>query len=194
MHSISVYTPTPLEVLRSPWIQWKVVLPRSVDGPEFADIHSVGPRALDALGMVTGISHMEWFRRPDGGLAISEVGARPPGAQFTSLLSWAHDMDFYAAWTRLLIHERFDVPERRFSAGAVYLRGQGKGVVVNVRGAREIADELGEQLVELRLPRSGQAPSNTYEGDGFAIVRHPQTEVVERALERVLATVRIELG
>ena len=194
LHSVSVYTPTPLEVLRSPWIQWKVVLPRSVDGPEFADIHAIGPRALDALGMVTGISHMEWFRRPDGSLAISEVGARPPGAQFTSLLSWAHDMDFYAAWTRLLIHERFDVPERRFSAGAVYLRGQGKGVVVNVRGAREIADELGETLVELRLPRNGQTPSNTYEGDGFAIARHPQTEVVERALERVLATVRIELG
>ena len=194
LHSVSVYTPTPLEVLRSPWIQWKVVLPRRVDGPEFADIHSVGPRALDALGMVTGISHMEWFRRPDGSLAISEVGARPPGAQFTSLLSWAHDLDFYAAWTRLLIHERFDVPERRFSAGAVYLRGQGKGVVVNVRGAREIADELGEKLVELRLPRNGQTPSNTYEGDGFAIVRHPETKVVERALERVLATVRIELG
>src|SRR5687767_8077328 len=144
--------------------------------------------------MVTGISHMEWFRRPDGSLAISEVGARPPGAQFTSLLSWAHDVDFYAAWTRLLIHERFDVPERRFAAGAVYLRGQGKGVIVHVRGAREIADELGEVLVELRLPQAGQAPSNTYEGDGFAIVRHPETEVVERALERVLATVRIELG
>lgn len=194
LHSVSVYTPTPLEVLRTPWIQWKVVLPRRVDGPEFADIHAVGPRALDALGMVTGISHMEWFRRPDGSLAISEVGARPPGAQFTSLLSWAHDTDFYAAWTRLLIHERFDVPERRFAAGAVYLRGQGKGVIVNVRGAREIADELGELLVELRVPRAGQAPSNTYEGDGFAIVRHPETEVVERALERVLASVRIELG
>ena len=65
---------------------------------------------------------------------------------------------------------------------------------MNVRGAREIDDELGELLVELRLPRSGQTPSNTYEGDGFAIVRDPQTEVVERALERVLATVRIELG
>ena len=194
LHSISVYTPTPLEVLRTPWIQWKVVLPRRIDGPEYSDIHQAGARALDALGMVTGFSHMEWFRRPDGTLAISEVGARPPGAQFTSLLSWAHDLDFYAAWTRLMVHERFDVPRRCYAAGAVYLRGQGQGVVVHVRGAQELARELGELLVELRLPRLGQAPSNTYEGDGFVIVRHPQTEAVEQALERALASVRIELG
>jgi hypothetical protein len=194
LHSISAYTPTPLEVTRTPWIQWKVVLPRRINGPEYADIHIIGARALDALGMVTGLSHMEWFRRPDGSLAISEVGARPPGAQFTSLLSWAHDLDFYAAWTRLLIHERFEPPVRRYAAGAVYLRGMGKGVVVNVRGAEELSRELDDVLVELRLPRKGQAPSGTYEGDGFAIVRHPETEVVDRALDRALELVRIELG
>ena len=194
LHSISAYSPTPLEVMNTPWMQWKVVLPRSVDGPEFSDIHAMGRRALEALGMVTGITHMEWFRRPDGTLAISEVAARPPGAQFTSLLSYAHDTDFYAVWARLLVHETFDVPQRKFSAGAVYLRGQGKGRVVAVRGAQELAEELGDTLVELKLPRTGAAPTNTYEGDGFAIVRHPETEQVEQALARVLRSVRIELG
>lgn len=194
LHSVSVYTPTPLEVMRTPWIQWKVVLPRQIDGPDFAAIHDVGPRALQALGMVTGITHMEWFRRPDGTLAISEVAARPPGAQFTSLLSYAHDTDFYAVWARLLVHETFDVPQRRYSAGAVYLRGQGRGRVVAVRGAKELADELGDVLVELKLPKPGAAPSNTYEGDGFAIARHPDTAVVEKALARALQLVRIELG
>ena len=29
----------------------------------------------------TALTHMEWFRRPDGSVAVSEVGARPPGAQ-----------------------------------------------------------------------------------------------------------------
>ena len=32
-----------------------------------------------------------------GGIAISEAGARPPGAQFTTLISYAHDCDFYSA-------------------------------------------------------------------------------------------------
>src|SRR5499427_154419 len=34
--SISSYFPTPLEVLRNPWIQWVVLLPREIGGPEYA--------------------------------------------------------------------------------------------------------------------------------------------------------------
>jgi hypothetical protein len=122
-HSISRYAPTPLEVMETPWIQWCVLLPRRIDGPEYVDAIETGRKALEALGMVTGMSHMEWFRRGDGSLAISEVGARPPGAQITSLISWAHDHDFYSAWARLMVCDEFDVPERRFSVGAAYLRG-----------------------------------------------------------------------
>lgn len=194
LHSISVYTPTPLEVMRVPWVQWCVVLPSRIDGPEYEDIRAVGARALDVLGMVTGITHMEWFRRPDGSLAISEVAARPPGAQFTSLLSHAHDVDLYAAWARLVIKEEFEVPERVNAVGAVYLRGQGRGRVVNVRGREELERGLHPAIVEVKLPRTGQAASNTYEGDGFVIARHPETAVVEEALGKVLENVRIELG
>lgn len=190
--SISRYHPTPLEVLQNPWLQWCVLLPRSIEGPEFADAVETGRRALDALGMVTGMTHMEWFRRPDGGVAISEVAARPPGAQFTSLISWAHDRDFYKAWAELVIFERFDPPERRFAVGAVYLRGQGRGPVVGVRGVEEASRELGELVVEARLPQPGQAPAGGYEGQGHVILRHPETEVVERGLDRILSLVRVE--
>ena len=55
---------------------------------------AVGDRALHALGMTTGLSHMEWFRRRDGSVAIGEVAARPPGAQITTLVSRATDIDF----------------------------------------------------------------------------------------------------
>ena len=64
-HSISRYYPTPLEVMENPWIQWCVLLPRHVEGDEYDDIYVAGRRTLDALGMVTGLTHMEWFRRPD---------------------------------------------------------------------------------------------------------------------------------
>ncbi|MGI9090035.1 MAG: ATP-grasp domain-containing protein, partial [Gemmatimonadaceae bacterium] len=91
-HSVTNYFPTPLEVLESPWIQWCVVLPRETNGPEYADIRDTGSRALHALGMTTGLTHMEWFRRGDGSLVISEVAARPPGAQITTLVSRANDI------------------------------------------------------------------------------------------------------
>ena len=38
------------------------------------------------LGLQTGMTHMEWFGRPDGSIAIGEIGARPPGAQILKSL------------------------------------------------------------------------------------------------------------
>jgi hypothetical protein len=35
--SATRYYPAPLEVMETPWIQWVVVLPRSIDGPDYAD-------------------------------------------------------------------------------------------------------------------------------------------------------------
>lgn len=192
-HSISRYYPTPLEVMEHPWLQWCVVLPREIDGPEFDDIRAAGCRALDALGMVTGVSHLEWFRRPDGSLAISEVAARPPGAQFTSLISYAHDIDFYEAWARLVIFETFEPPTRNHAVGAVFLRGQGGQRVARVHGLDEAQEELGELVVQARLPRPGQRRASDYEGEGFVILRHPDTDSLERALRRVLELIRVDL-
>jgi hypothetical protein len=192
--SISAYLPTPLEVLRNPWMQWVVLLPRNIDGPEYTEIRKVAPQALRALGLHTGLSHMEWFRRPDGSVAVSEVGARPPGAQITSMLCYAHDFDLYTAWARLMIDGTFDPPERRWSAGTVYLRGQGAGLVKAVHGLDRLPPETTALVVDSRMPRPGQPSSGSYEGDGFITVRHPDTAEVTRALKELVTTVRVELG
>lgn len=193
-HSISIYSPTPLHVMATPWIQWTVLLPRRIDGPEYAAIRAAGPRAIELLGMVNGMSHMEWFRRPDGSIAISEVGARPPGAQFTSLLSYAHDHDFYRAWAEVVIFERFAAPERKYAAGAAYLRGQGHGQVIAVEGIESVRRELGDMVVEAKIPRPGQPKASSYEGEGYVILRHPETEAVRAGLERLVSTLRVHLG
>ncbi|MEO8899465.1 MAG: hypothetical protein ABI352_02460 [Candidatus Dormibacter sp.] len=192
-HSISQYLPTPLEVLENPWIQWAVLLPRSIDGPEFDGIRDTAAHGLRVLGMDTGFSHMEWFRLREGRLALSEVAARPPGAQFTSLLSYAHDVDMYDAWARLEILGEFEAPQRCHAVGAVYLRGQGVGVVRGVHGLETLQKELGDLVVEARLPHEGQPRSESYEGEGYVILRHDRTEVVAAALQRVTEVARIEM-
>lgn len=193
-HSVTRYYPTPLEVMENPYLQWCVLLPRDIDGGEYDDIRAAGSRALQVLGMVTGLTHMEWFRREDGSLAISEVAARPPGAQFTSLLSWAHDLDFYRAWAHLMVHEEFVPPERNHAVGAVFLRGQGSGSVVRVHGVERARDELGPMIVQAHLPRPGQAKAQSYEGEGYVILRHSETARVEAGLKRLLELIRVELG
>ena len=75
--SISDYEPPPLEVLRNPWIQWTVVLPRDLGGPEYDAIRDVGPAALRALGHRARVQPhgvVRATRRLGGGLR----GRRPP--------------------------------------------------------------------------------------------------------------------
>lgn len=192
--NVNHYEPGPLEVIEQPWIQWCVLSPREVDHPRYADIRDVAARALSVLGMQTGLSHMEWFRRPDGSIAISEVGARPPGAQFTTLISYGADFDMYEAWARLMVFGSFEAKPRPYAAGAAYLRGQGKGRVRDIEGLAEAQRELGPLVVEARLPKVDQTPSGTYEGDGYVILRSPDTETVRSGLRSLVRTVRVKLG
>jgi hypothetical protein len=192
--SISNYLPTPLEVLRNPWMQWVVLLPRDISGPEYVAIRQVAPVALRALGLTTGLTHMEWFRRPDGSVAVSEVGARPPGAQITSMLCYAHDFDLYRAWAQLMVHGTFEPPARQWSTGTVYLRGQGAGRVTAVHGVDLLPAMVADLVVDSRLPTPGQPSSGSYEGDGYITVRDRDTAAVTAALKEILTTVRVELG
>ena len=194
-HSITRYTPTPLDVMRNPWIQWRIVTPREIDVPEYDDIREVGRRALDALGMTTGLSHLEWFRRKDGSIAIGEVGARPPGSQIFTAMNWANDYDMYVAWTRLMVVGQFTPPaERKYAVGTAFLRGLGNGQVRNVSGLDYVLRQLGEMVVETKVPQPGQNSGVTYEGEGYVMVRHPSTKVVEDALQTIVSNVRVELS
>jgi hypothetical protein len=191
--SVSDYLPPPLEVLRNPWMQWTVLLPREVDLPQYAGIRDAGPAALRALGVRDALTHMEWFRRPDGSVAVSEVAARPPGAQITSMLGYVHDVDFFRTWAELVVLGTFDPPERRYAAGTAYLRGLGRGRVRAVHGIDELQRDLGHLVVDARLPEPGRPASTGYEGEGYVTVRDPDTAVVADALRRIVAGVRVEL-
>lgn len=196
-HSLTRYLPTPLDALRNEWIQWCVLLPREIDDSRFDDIREIGYRAVAELGLETGLSHLEWFRRPDGSVAVSEAAARPPGAQITTLMSYAHEFDFYERWARLMVDRVFDPPERHYAAGAAFLRGMGRGRVVAVHGLDKVAGQLDGVVVESRLPSRGQpaaSGASSYEGEGYVIVRHPETRVVEAALATIVSNIRVELA
>ncbi len=191
-YSSTRYLPTPLEAMHNPWIQWCVLLPREREDPRFDDVKEAAFRGLTALGMETGLSHLEWFRRRDGSLAISEVAARPPGAQITTLVSVAHEFDFLSAWARLMVFGEFNPPPRKWASGAAFFRGTGGGRVKAVHGLDQAQKELGPLVVEAKLPKPGAPKSDSYEGDGYAVVRHESTEAVYKALMRLVALVRVE--
>jgi hypothetical protein len=192
--TINQYIPSPLEVMSNPWIQWRVILRKETTSPDFDDIRTAGQKALNTLGMKTGLSHMEWFRRNDGSIAISEVAARPPGAQFTTIISRACDVDILNTWVRLMVYDELKIPSIIYSSGAAYLRGQGSGKVTGVEGLNQIRSKYNDIITDIRIPRIGQEQSPSYEGEGYIILRHPDSDIVENALKEIVENVHVTLG
>jgi biotin carboxylase len=188
------YQPTPLRVLETPWEQYTVLLPREASAP-WTEFAPVGVQAVQALGLVTGLCHMEWFQRADGSFVIGEVGARPPGVLIMPLISAAHDIDMIAAWVRLMVHGTFDAPRRVAAAGAVFFRAQGQGDrIVSVTGLAEAQAEVGALVIDRSLPQVGARPTGHYEGDGWAVLRGEHTQEVQQALGVLVRTVQVRLG
>jgi formate-dependent phosphoribosylglycinamide formyltransferase (GAR transformylase) len=191
-YSISHYLPTCLEVLENDWIQWVCLLPREIEGPEYDGARAIGKAAIEALGLDDGATHMEWFQRPDGSLAIGEIAQRPPGANITPMIGHVHGIDPYRAWARAVVDGVLDAPwDRKAAAASVFLRGMGRGRVSSVTGLHECHEAVGKFIVEADIPTVGQPKKDGYEGDGYIVLRHPSTEVVREMVKTVLSTVKV---
>ena len=65
---------------------------------------------------------------------------------------------------------------------------------VPVANASLTSLEFGDLVAEVRLPRPGQPQADTYEGEGFVVLRHPSTARVSEGLQRLVRLVRVEMG
>lgn len=186
------YLPGPLAVLENPWMQYCVVLPRETR-PHVEAFRATNRAALSALGLKTGLSHMEWFRRADGGVTIGEVGARPPGVNIMEINGLVHGADLWKSWAELQAFDRWSVPSTRVrAAGCAFLRAQGPGRTVRgVMHQEEVEKRLGKRIVRAQWPKPGQPRSSHYEGDGYVVVADDTTEGVMDALEHLVRTVRV---
>lgn len=192
IHSISHYDPSCLTVLENPWIKWCCVEPRDISGAEFDPIREVGFRAIRALGLEDGMTHMEWFRRDDGSVVIGEIAQRPPGANISLMTGLAHGQDLYRAWARAVVDGAFDGPwERKYAVGCAFLRGPGSGRVASVHGIHQVHEKVGHLVAEAKLPTIGEHKASSYEGDGYIVVRDPSTAVVQQALKYIIETVNV---
>ncbi len=190
--SISHYLPSCLEALENDWVQWCCMLPRETAGPEYDGARAMGHAAVKALGLDDGMTHMEWFQRTDGTLVIGEIAQRPPGANITRMMGLACDVDPYRAWARAVVDGVLDAPwHRRYAVGCAFLRGMGRGRVAGVTGVAKTHDLIGKWIAEASLPTLGAMKSDSYEGDGYVIVRDERTETVKELLSVVIDTMRV---
>jgi hypothetical protein len=62
-----------------------------------------------------------------------------------------------------------------------------------VHGLEEVQRRVGHLVVESRLPRPGQPAGADYLGEGYVMVRDPDTGVVRDALREIITGLRVEI-
>jgi len=191
LHSICFYYPSILEAVEHPELRWICIMPREID--LYSDFIEQGLAAVRALSVGNSFTHMEGFLDSEGRLlGFTDATLRPAGARIGPMLGFAYDIDPYRAWARVVVDGYFDGPcERKYAVGTIFLRGIGSGVLKNVEGVEKIRSELGDLIVDARWPEAGARKSDTYTGDGYITLRHPNTSNVKDALETIRNTITI---
>jgi hypothetical protein len=191
-YSLCCYRPAILEALEDATIQWRCVMPRDISETKYQPFIEDGLKAVRALSVGDAMTHMEGLLLEDRRPCFIDATLRPAGARIAPMLGFAYDIDPHLVWARATLDGSFDGPwERKFAVGTVFVRDVGSGKIESVDGIESIKSELGDMVVDLHAPVVGSSKAGTYTGDGYVTVRHPETRVVEDALDFVAGAIRI---
>ncbi|MGC6488890.1 MAG: ATP-grasp domain-containing protein [Planctomycetota bacterium] len=198
----SHYYPNVLEAMRTRWISPQIAVTNRLDDDSYGDLRAMGQQVVDALGIWTSPTHMEWFSGtgPDGAGArkFSEIGCRPPGVGVWDLYCAANEFDLFAAWAHAVVHERvpFD-PSRKYAAGMIALRPDRDGVIRGYDGFDAVQQEFGEWILDHHLPPPGtptQGVENGYMANAWVRLRHPDYDELRRLMDAIGERVQVRAG
>ena len=192
---VSHYYPNVLEAMRTRWISPQFITTNRVDSvADYAELKDMGQRVLEALGIGTSATHMEWFFGPKG-LRFSEIGCRPPGVGAWDLYSAGNDIDLYREWANAVVHGTVAArPSRRFASGIVALRPERDGQITGYSGVDEIRQRYGEWLLDTHFPDPGtptQAVEAGHMANAYVRMRHPDYDALRGMLDDVGRTIHV---
>ena len=191
---ISHYYPNVLEAMRTRWISPQIVTTNRVDAPGYNDLRRMGQKVIDALGITTSPTHMEWFFGPKG-LKFSEIGCRPPGVGVWDLYAAANDFDIYREWAMAVVHGRpGQQTSRRYSAGMIALRPNRDGRISGYEGLDQVYQAYGDWIIDSHMPPPG-SPTGGVEGgymaNAWIRMKHPDYDQLRRMLDLVGRTIKV---
>jgi len=192
---VTHYYPNVLEAMRNRWISPQFVATNRVDAVSgYDEVKAMGQRVIEALGIGTSATHMEWFFGPKG-LKFSEIGCRPPGVRAWDLYAASNEIDIYREWAMAVVHGRPSQKlSRRFAAGIIALRPDRDGVIAGYEGLDELHRRYGHWIIDQHLPPPGtptQPVDAGYMANAWIRMKHPDYDDLRAMLDFVGRTVKV---
>jgi hypothetical protein len=194
---VSHYYPGVLEAMRTRWISPQIVTTNRVDAAGYGELKVMGQRVIEALGIGTSATHMEWFYGPKG-LKFSEIGCRPPGVGVWDLYSAANDFDLYRAWGQAIAHGHVtEHPSRGYAAGMINFRPDRDGRIVGYEGVQTVYARYGGLIMDAHFPPPGtgtQPVEAGYMANAWMRLKHPSYDTLREVMDDVGRTVKVRAG
>ncbi len=191
---ISHYYPNVLEAMRTRWISPQIVATNRMDAPAYHEVRQMGQTVIEALGIGTAATHMEWFFGPKG-LKFSEIGCRPPGVGQWDSYCAGNEFDLYREWALAVCHHTTDrAPSRRYACGIIALRPDRAGHIAGYEGTEEIFRKYDDLVVGQHFPAPGtptQSVEAGYMANAWMRVRHPDYDALRGILNEIGERVRV---
>jgi len=192
---VTHYYPNVLEAMRTRWISPQFVTTNRIDAAtSYQEVREMGRRVIEALGIETSATHMEWFVGPKG-LKFSEIGCRPPGVRAWDLYCAANDFDIYKEWAMAVVHGRPGQRlSRAYSAGIIALRPDRDGRIVGYEGVDAVHRHFGKWFIDQHLPPPGmptQGVDAGYMANAWMRLKHPDYDTLRSMLNTIGETVKV---
>jgi biotin carboxylase len=175
--NVAQYLPRPLIARTNEWISPVICTIRDLDQPHLRDGIQLGRGVLQALGMGTGFTHMEWYRKADGEVVFGEIGCRTGGANLIDQMNFTSDVDLFREWARAVCWHDVQIQNtRRHNVAIIFKRAKGEGRITHIDGLQNFLRHHGQHVTWDNLLKPGQWRrdwTKTLVSDGFFIIRHP---------------------
>lgn len=185
---ITHYYPNVLHAMRHREESPQFIATNRLDAPSYNEVRQMGLDVIQALGIETSATHMEWFFGPKG-LKFSEIGCRPPGVDAWDVYCAANEMDIYFEWARAVMGlGPAHGPSRKYSAGHVALRPERDGRIVGYSGIDEMQRRYGDAIFATHFPSEGSATGPVaagYKANAWVRMRHPDYDTLRGMLDDV---------
>ncbi len=198
MYHMAFYRPRALIARDNEWVSPQTVSIRDVDDPHVSNGVKMGYDVLKALDFKTGITHMEWYRKPDGEAVFGEIACRAPGAKLVDLHNYSGDCDLYAGWAEAECLGRCSqTVQRRYNSVSIFKRAEGQGRIQSIEGLEPLLAEIAPHVCVLDLLPVGAPRRNwkqTLLSDGTVILRHPDLQRTLEMADKVGTNLRMRAG
>ena len=193
--NVAQYHPRPIEGRTNEWISPAQHVFRNPHIPELMPGIELGRRTMRALGMTTGFTHMEWYRKADGEVVLGEIAARSGGGKLVDMMNYSNDFDVYREWARSVCWHSFEGnAQRKYFVGMVFKRAMGRGRIAQIDGLDRVRARCGPWLVEEAILPVGTPRRDwkaTLLSDGYVTVRHPELAECMSMMKTAITDLRL---